>query len=61
VLAETVVSVFDPDSGPSAAFALANTSVGRVEMEAEPLWLPDPDTGWPRTIVPLIFNWTAIP
>lgn len=59
VLAETIVSVFAPDTGPSAVFTLANASVGRVELEAEPIWLPDPDTGWPRTVVPLILTWTA--
>jgi hypothetical protein len=60
VLAETIVSVFAPDTGPSAAFTLANASVGRVELETEPIWLPDPDTGWPRTVVPLIFTWTRV-
>jgi hypothetical protein len=62
-LAETVVGVFVPPTGGSAAFRNTNAavSVGRVELETEPIWLPDPDTGWPRTIVPLIVNWTAIP
>jgi hypothetical protein len=61
-LAETVVGVFVPPGGASATFRSTNAavSVGRVELEAEPLWVPDPDTGWPRTIVPLIVNWTAI-
>lgn len=57
VLAETVASVF-----ASAAFrsVTAAVDVGRIDLEAEPIWLPDPDTGWPRTVVPLIVNWTPV-
>ena len=58
VLAETVVSVFAPDSGPSTTFNLANCRVGEVSKEAEPIWLPDREQGWPRTIVPLLFTFT---
>jgi hypothetical protein len=59
-LAEIVVAVFAPDSGPSARFTLAGVDVGRVEKEAEPIWLPDPETQWPRTVAPLIFTWTGV-
>lgn len=57
LLAEAVVGVF-----VSAAFRHTPSAVdvGRVDLEAEPIWLPDPDVGWPRTVVPLIVNWTAI-
>lgn len=61
LLAEIVRSTFVPDSGASPAFVAANCAVARIDLEAEPIWVPDPDTGWPRTVVPLILNWTAVP
>lgn len=60
VLAETVISVFAPDFGPSAVFTLANTQVGEIAKETEPIWLPDRENGWPRTIVPLLFTYTGV-
>ncbi len=61
LLAQRVIQVFVPMDGTSAAFTTAHTAVGEVELEAEPFYLPDPDTGWPETIVPLLFTYVGIP
>lgn len=60
LLAETVVQAFVPDDGTSAVFTAAHTAVGEIAKEAEPIWLPDPATGWPRTIVPLIATYSGV-
>jgi hypothetical protein len=59
-LAEIVVQAFVPDDLVSAAFTAAHTVVGEIEKESEPIWLPDPTTGWPRTIVPVIATYLGL-